>query len=110
MEYYEITPNCFYKLFMCPFPCFCAGCCISQSTKMEFDNSQRVLIIRTYCGYCCCFAQEQRIPYHEVQTLDARLDAHMRINHQPAFKVWLVWQSGQLELSAGIVLQEAIEI
>ena len=53
-EYYEITPSCMYKCFMMPFPFFCIGCCLSQTTKFYLDNNNRTLTLASYCGYCCC--------------------------------------------------------
>jgi hypothetical protein len=104
VDYFEITPSCMYKCFMMPFPFLCIGCCLSQSTKMKFDNTQRILTLKTYCGYCCCCSEERIIPYHEVQSLDARPNPHVTINRRTAYNVWLVWQTGQIELTASMVL------
>lgn len=33
IETFEIVPQCYHKAFMLPFPFFCMGCCMSQTTK-----------------------------------------------------------------------------
>lgn len=96
--------------FMMPFPFFCIGCCISQTTKFNFDNNNRSLIVKTYCGYCCCLASTLNIPYDEILNVDVRLRPGVRINHRPAYKVWLLHRKGEIELSGSILMAEARDI
>jgi hypothetical protein len=105
VDYFEIIPNCMYKCFMLPFPFFCIGCCMSQTTKMEFDNIGRVVTLKTYCGYCCCCQTERRIPYNGLKAIDRRIVPGVRINNQGAFKVWLVWVDGELPLTADLMMR-----
>lgn len=96
VETFELTPNCMSICFMMPFPFFCIGCCLSQSVKFMFDNTNRILNIKSYCGYCLCCGDKAEIPYHEIIDLDIRIQPGCYVNHQQAVKVLLLYQRGEI--------------
>lgn len=73
LETFELTPNCMSICFMLPFPFFCLGCCTSQTAKFRFDNNNRILHIKSYCGYCFWFGDKIDIPYDDIVDVDARM-------------------------------------
>lgn len=89
---------------MLPFPFFCIGCCLSQSSKFQFDNNNRILHLKTYCGYCACCSSNLDVPYDEIVGLDVRIQPGYYINRQPAYKVHLLSKKGEAELTGGMVL------
>jgi hypothetical protein len=95
---------------MMPFPFFCIGCCLSQTAKFRFDNNSRVMSIKSYCGFCCCCSNSKEIPYDDITNLDIRLIPGCRINHQPAYKVFLLYKEGEIELTGGVVYSEAMGV
>ena len=84
---------------MCPVPFFFVGCCISQTTKMQFNNTERKLSITTYSGHLCCSAETEEIAYDDVLGVYSKRDPNCYVNRQPAFVVYLKTRRCQIKLS-----------
>lgn len=63
-------PSCLDTILMFPFPCFCVGCCTSQTTKLLFDRSIQILKVSSYSGHFCCFGEHEEIRFDEIMGVE----------------------------------------
>ena len=95
---------------MLPFPFFCIGCCTSQTTKLNFNNSTHILTVKEYCGYCLCCASNAVIDYANIYGVEIRPEYGTYINHQQAFRVFLMYKDGEIPLSGKVMFPKALVI
>eukprot|EP00756_Hemistasia_phaeocysticola_P051659 Hpha_TRINITY_DN26833_c0_g1::TRINITY_DN26833_c0_g1_i1::g.17276::m.17276 len=90
----EYGPPCWMCPFFMPFPFFCLGCCLTQTTKAVFDDTASTITLTTYCGKCCCCAETRIIPYDTVGNV-ALGATNVRINRLSAYEIVLVLRDGE---------------
>jgi len=90
----RIRPDPIMRLFMCPFPFMCIGCCLSESSNIDFDDVTETVSVNTYCGYCFCCAGTRVLPYGGIGNITMKA-SNLSINGQQAYKLCFVLKNGE---------------
>ena len=109
MLHIEYRPSCADKLFMCPFPFLFLGCCLSQSTDLDFDDYKKTLRIASCPGYFFCCSNSVDILYSDIANVAAVPCPGTRINHQPAYKFCIITRAGAVHELTGASLLSTIK-
>ena len=109
MLHVEYRPDCMMKCFMCPFPFFFMGCCMSRSTDLDFDDYKKILRIASCPGYCFCCANTVDIPYSDIANVAAVHCPNVKINRQSTYKFCIITRAGVVHALTGAALMSEIK-
>ena len=92
---------------MCPFPFLCIGCCLSRTTILNFYPSEKLLNVKTHCGYCFCYATKLDIPYETIKSIEYRSQCCF-MNSKATFALVLLLSEGEVELTGNLFLSDVV--
>lgn len=95
----DVDTSALQAVFMLPFPFFCLGCWLSETSAVVFDDATRTVTAEGYPGYCFFLKSKNQFNYDAIANV-ALVRTNIRKNNVATFRMALLLRDGrQITLS-----------